>query len=309
MSSKRSNIKEYFTFSRGERNGVIILIILIFILLFSPMIYRSFFTSMPSNNSDFYVQVDSFFSSVTMKPDDVAKTITNPIEKEEIEIKRVDKLFYFDPNSITLDELVLLGLSVKQANVIEKFRNKGGKFYTAEDLAKVYVIDSAKFKKLKPWIKIDKLALDRHSRLPKDSSIKVEKKPIIVDLNRADTTELTKIKGIGRVFARRIVAYRDLLGGFVSITQLSEVYGIKPELVSSMLSQVIIDSTRIKPINLNLISYEDLRKHPYLTEFQAKAIIYYRSKVGNIKNKNELLVNKILTPERYKSINRYLTTN
>ena len=104
------------------------------------------------------------------------------------------------------------------------------------------------------------------------------------------TLELRKIKGIGKILARRIIAYRELLGGYTNIKQLNEVYGIKPDLVKDISAQITIDTTRIRLINLNLITFEDLKKHPYLNEFQAKAIIYYRGKMKNIKNvANELL--------------------
>jgi len=308
MTLKSSGIKDYLTFSKGERNGIIILLILILILLFAPIFYKSFVNPIPSKNQNFYTQVDSFFLTLKAKPEDVAKTITYPIENEEIKTNTSHNYFPFDPNTVTIDEMIQLGLSVKQAKVIEKYRIKGGKFYTPEDFSKIYVIDSSTLKKLKPWITINKLSLELQPKTKNDSLHKSEKTPLIVELNSADTIELGKIKGIGKIFARRIIAYRNLLGGYVNFHQLKEVYGIKPDLLISIGSQIIIDSTKIKLINLNLISFEDLKKHPYISEYQAKAIIYYRSKVGNIKKVCELLENKILPPEKYRNIRSYLTT-
>jgi len=230
------------------------------------------------------------------------------LEDEVIETIKNRKNFFFDPNTVTVDELVMLGLSVKQANIVEKYRSKGGRFHTPEDFAKIYVIDSANFKRLKPWIAINQLALELQPKSKKDSLPTVDTTPLIIELNSADTLELVKIKGIGKVFARRIVAYRNLLGGYVNIRQLNEVYGIRPELVTSISSQIIIDSTKIKLININRITYEDLKKHPYISEYHAKAIIYYRGKVGNIKSKYELLENKVLTKEKYGNIRSYITT-
>jgi competence protein ComEA len=309
MSSRTSKIKEYLTFSRGERNGIILLVVIILLLLLAPIFYSSFITSIPSKNSVFYSQVDSFFTTLSLKPEDISKRSANIVENEELGSKRSDKLFFFDPNTVSVEELVSLGLSPKQANVVDRFRSKGGRFKTPEDFGKVYVIDSTRFKKLKPWIRIDKLALESKPKKSIDSTLKDQKTPIIVELNVADTIELRKIKGIGKILARRIIAYRELLGGYTNITQLNEVYGIKPDLVKTISAQITIDTTRIRLINLNLITFEDLKKHPYLNEFQAKAIIYYRSKIKNIKNVNELLTNKILPPEKYYSIKSYLTIN
>ncbi len=307
MPSIFSGIKNFLTFSRGERNGIIILILLVLLLMFSPIFYRTFYRAIPSYNSDFYAKADSFFSSLSPIPEETVKFRENPIESEEIETSRIRKYFLFDPNTVTVEELVQLGLSVKQANVIEKYRSKGGLFQTPEQFSKVYVIDSSTFLKLKPWIKINRLTLNSHPKVKRDSFPKVEKVAAIVELNSTDTLELVKIKGIGKSFARRIIAYRNLLGGYVNIHQLKEVYGIKPELINTIESSVTIDSTRIKLINLNLVSYEELKKHPYLSDYQSRAIIFYRSKVGSFKSTQELIRNKILPNDTYESIKSYLT--
>lgn len=308
MSSKTSKYKDYFTFSRGERNGIIILIILILILIFAPFIYRSFIKSSPISNSNSLSKADSFFASLSIKPDESIKNSINTIENEEIAAQKSIKYFSFDPNTITVEELVQLGLSVKQANVIERYRSKGGRFFSPKDFSKVYVIDSITFKKLNPWIKIDLQAINKQSKSRKDTITNINKDPIIVELNSTDTVNLVKIKGIGKAYARRIIAYRNLLGGYINIHQLKEVYGIKAELIDAISPFIIVDSTKVRLINLNLISYEELKKHPYISDYQAKAIIYYRNKVGSIKNANELIANKILPYDKFKNIRSYLTT-
>jgi competence protein ComEA len=202
-----------------------------------------------------------------------------------------------------------LGLSVKQANVVANYRKNGGKFYRPDDFKKVYVIDSVVFRKLEPWIRITTIANEYYGMPKVDSLSSRNVTPIIVELNSTDTLELVKVKGIGRVFARRIIAYRNLLGGYVDIHQLNEVYGIKKELVSSISAQIAIDTTKIRKIDLNQVAFEDLKKHPYISDYQAKAIVYYRSKVEKIKDKNELIKNKIIPNEKYQKIKSYLTVN
>jgi len=308
MRPRRSRAREYMAFSKSERNGILVLVVLIILLLLFPLFSRLIVRPVPSKNSNFYLQADSFFASLTSRPEESGKAITNIIEHEELNIHRNPIYFTFDPNTTTIEEFVQLGLSVKQAQVIERYRKKGGKFKTPEEFSKMYVIDSNTFRKLKPWIQINVLANNSKPSF-KDSIPKLNEQPVVVELNTADTLELTKIKGIGKIFARRIVAYRNVLGGFVSVTQLSEVYGIKKELVTSIASSFTLDTSKIKLINLNLVSFEELKKHPYITDYQAKAIIYYRSKVGNIRNRKELLENKLLPLDKYICIKRYLTTN
>lgn len=309
MRSKLSGVKDYLTFSKGERNGIIFLILLILGLMIAPLFYRAFVKTPPNDSSLFFTKVDSFFNSLEAKPDLSDKAIPNPLENEIPRQSKEIKYFYFDPNKANVDEMLQLGLSVKQALVVEKYRGKGGLFRSPQDFAKIYVIDSVTYHKLEPWIKIDPLALNSKPRTALDSIKPVDIRPTIVELNTTDTLELIKIKGIGRSYARRIIAYRNLLGGYSSIYQLSEVYGIKPELINSIAKLVTVDTAKIRTINVNLVSYEELKKHPYLSEFQAKAIIYYRSKVGTLKSVKELVDNKILPYDKFIRIKSYLVVH
>ncbi len=307
MRSRFNETKEYFTFSRSERRGILVLTILILILIVVPYFYRSFLTHNPNDNLEFNTKVDSFFSSLETRAGDNPYFIEKKtIEEEEVAPEKGVDYFSFDPNTVRIEELMQLGLSLKQAQVVERYRTKGGRFSTPEDFAKVYVIDSALYKKLKPWIKISpNFFADKRKPLGDSTNTKKINK-LVLELNSTDTLELLNIKGVGPTFARRIIAYRDLLGGFVNVNQLSEVYGMKPELFKEISKSFKVDSTLVKTINLNLISFEEIKKHPYLTEYQAKAIIYYRSKVGVIKNANELVNNKILPNDKFTRLKNYL---
>lgn len=308
MHSKFSRIKEFFIHSRGERNGILLLLLLILVFILAPLFYRTYNTSVLRDDSQFNLKVDSFFSSLKAKTDESIITQNSPIENEEVKQPKEVKYFYFDPNTVNIDEMVLLGLSVKQALVVKKYRDNGGIFRLPKDFAKVYVIDSLVYKKLKPWIKINPIALNTPQKNKGDSSKKADHILNIVELNTADTLELVKIRGIGKVSARRIIAYRNLIGGYTNIRQLSEVYGIKPEMINEICKFITVDSTKIKTINLNLVSYEELKKHPYISDYQAKAIIYYRSKVGMFKNTKELVENKILPYDKFVRLKNYFTT-
>ena len=161
--------------------------------------------------------------------------------------------------------------------------------------------DSFTFKRLRPWVQITSINQTDSSRAQTPTE------QVIVEINSADSVALTKIRGIGRSFARRIVLYRNSLGGFYCTNQLLEVYGLNPEVVKSIQENIYIDSSLIRKLNLNLISYEELKGHPYITDYQAKSIIYYRSKRGSIGNVAELLDNKLLPKDRYEKIKPYFT--
>ncbi len=306
MASKIKDSKEYFTFSRSERRGILVLIVLIVLLIIAPFFYGSFITELPTDDPEVKAKVDSFFSALTLKQEERALLQEKTIEDFEVPQSKKIQYFNFDPNTVTVEELVQLGLSLKQAQVIERYRNKGGVFRTLSDFSKVYVIDSSLLRKLNPWIKINPEIAVSKNKTFRDSTKKGSEKPVIVELNSTDTLELLKVKGIGKVFARRIVAYRELLGGFVNVKQLQEVYGMKPDMFNEISKSFIVDSTLARTINLNLVTYEDIKKHPYISEYQAKAIIYYRSKVGEINSIDELVKNKIIPREKFALLKSYL---
>lgn len=299
----RNGLKNFLDYSKSERNATIILGGILLLLIIGSIFFRPLFLAHSTLNSDTYERIDSFFSSVRYVEPDRNIDAKHDIVSEELPISKVREHFYFNPNTISVDSLVDLGLSPKQAQVIVNYRSKGGKFTIPDDFAKIHVIDSGTFVRLKPWIRITPNSNILADTVNKNKTSEM----LLVELNSADTISLTKLKGIGRSFARRIVSYRDLLGGFYSINQLTEVYGLSPDAVNTIKQNLRIDSSAIRRININLISYEELKKHPYMTDYQAKSIIYYRSKKGTIGGISELMENKLLPDDRFRKIAPYLT--
>lgn len=140
----------------------------------------------------------------------------------------------------------------------------------------------------------------------KETTIKkVELKSI--ELNSADTTELKKLKGIGSYYASKIIKYRNRLGGFYSVSQLNEVYGIKPEVLEENKAVLIVDSTLIRKININTITKEELKQHPYIKWNVANSIVLYRINHGDYKTVQNIQNSDLVNDELYRKIVRYLT--
>ena len=306
---KRNTIKDFFTFSKGERNGIIFLSVLIILLIFAPLFISKFFRNIPDEDRMFLTQVDSFFDALEPNSHVDVHASDGLIENEEIPTHKKKSLFEFDPNTIRFDELLDLGLSPKQARTVLNYRNKGGKFRVPEDFAKIYTIEKETYNKLRPWIKIESLSDSRNDENVKPKTESFKKNKVYVELNSADTSDLMRIKGIGKVYACRIIDYRNRLGGYYSFDQLKEVWGMPPDVISLISDQVWIDSLKIQKINLNSVTFEELMKNPYLNEYQAKAVIYFRNKVGLIKEPGELVVNKILPDDKFLKLKRYLFAN
>lgn len=173
---------------------------------------------------------------------------------EKLQEKPAPEVFEFDPNTVSHDDLVRLGFSQKQAQVIENYRNKGGKYNKPRDFAKMYVVDSAMYARLEPYIRITRM-----------------------DLNAADSLALISLRGIGPYYAHKILEYRRRLGGvFTSKAQLLEIEGIDADRLAGFEAAVETKPTRPR-YTLWSATKSELADHPYIGTYAAKGIVRYRS--------------------------------
>ena len=128
----------------------------------------------------------------------------------------------------------------------------------------------------------------------------------VIEINSSDTTQLMKIPGIGSSFAKRIVGYRTILGGYYRIEQLQEVYGMYEELYEKITPYLEVNPDSIKMIPANTASIDKLKAHPYLNFYQAKAIVETRKKRGELKSVNELSLLEEFTEDDFERIKYYL---
>lgn len=134
----------------------------------------------------------------------------------------------------------------------------------------------------------------------------MQKRKFSVDLNVADTFDLQEIRGIGSVYAKRIVAHREKLGGFVHVEQLREVWGIDSLTYSRMLPSVYVASPVLRKINLNQADIKTLRNHPYLDYYQAKEIYLHRMKKGDFRSVEEVRDVNLMDAETFARVAPYL---
>lgn len=297
-------ITQYLTFTRSERNGTIVLILLLVIVIVAPVAVRYFEKRSGKKIDVDHSQIDDFFSDLTVA--EKVRYVKSPkmsIVDEEVEKhKNTKQTFAFDPNTVSEDSLMLLGLSAKQAAVVCNFRNRGGVFRNPSDFAKIYSIDSTTHRRLLPYIAIDS------ARLHKAISFKSADlyASLVVELNSADTLALRQLRGVGTAYARRIIAHRNMLGGFYSTLQLLDIYGFTKELYDKILPNVAVNASLISLININTATYEELREHPYISNYEAKAIIYYRGRMGVYAHPDEIAKNKLMPADRYARLAPYL---
>ena len=229
--------------------------------------------------------------------------------------KKVER-FFFDPNTADSTQLLRLGLQPWQIKNIYKYRAAGGIYREPLDFAKLYGLTVKQYRELEPYIRISSDYLPASTLVKghknysqnttKDSTtyqrpVKIKETEHIV-LNTADTTSLVTIPGIGPYYARKIVQYGNRLGGYVSVDQLDEIENFPTEAKKYL----VINNPMPKKLNVNQLSLNELKRHPYINFYQAKAITDYRRLHGTIKSLNDLRLIKDFTPDVIKRLTPYV---
>lgn len=139
-----------------------------------------------------------------------------------------------------------------------------------------------------------------------DSTEQARRKPKIIEINSADSLTLLDLPGIGPVFAKRIIKYRQMLGGFAYPEQLKEVYGMDSARMSGLINQIRIDTSGIRKMDINKATFKELLAHPYLEYEQVKAIARFRDKKGRLVSPGELWAAGVLADSLWNCLSHYL---
>jgi len=291
----------YFSLTKREYNALLVLFGLISLTIVTPYFYEKFFIKEQLMTS-FETKAIRELSIINEKTYRNNASRYNHANSKEFKVRT--SLFKFDPNQIGMEDWKRLGLSTKQAQSIINYRDKGGRFYKTEDLKKMYAVSPAMFERLHPYIELP----DRFKKEDRNFEAKSfpKKEMVIIEINSADTINLDKIKGVGAAFARRIVNYRQRLGGFYKKEQLMEVYGVDSLKFEEIKSQIQIDPSIIKKIDINRADFEALKNHPYLKYKQINAIIQYRKQHGDYMSIADLKKVLILSSQTIEQLTPYL---
>jgi len=318
------NLKDFFYFTKGQRIGVSVLLVLIlavFLLnIFLPKILKRNHLEF---NTQFNAEADIFKQNL-LSLDSIRQAQWQMQYEARYRqnyanwntAKTYSKsdnytLFDFNPNTLDSAGFVRLGLKPYIAANILKYRQKGGKFKGKSDFAKVYGISEDKFKELEKYILIENNSQTENPALPQNSENKSFTENIIVEINTADTTELMRVRGIGRYYAKGIVIYRSQLGGFVSVEQLLELKNMRPESYEKIKNSFTVDFAKIQKIRVNTATVERLKTHPYIGFYRAQKIYELRRQKGKLQNindlKKEFINEKDFTADWYEKISPYLS--
>jgi competence protein ComEA len=315
-------LSSYFSFTKKERNGIIILLLLILIFLILPFLYPFFIKQKTYDHSQFQQAIDSLqINQQDSSPykkyypernyrDDNDYAANNEASPKKKESETPGEMFAFDPNTLDENGWKKLGVKDKTIQTIQKYLSKGGKFRKPDDITKVWGLSPEKAQQLLPYIKIEQTASTDKTQAYQPYKKKEYKKEIVpIDINTADTTAFIALPGIGNRLANRIITFRNKLGGFYKIEQVGETFALPDSTFQKIKPRLIISNASVKQININTATLDELKIHPYIRYYVANAIIQYRTQHGNFSSVNDIKKVMLVTDSIYQKAAPYLKVN
>ncbi|MEO9020837.1 MAG: helix-hairpin-helix domain-containing protein [Ginsengibacter sp.] len=307
-------LKDYFSFTKKERKGIIYIIIIILILILLPFFFPYFAKDNPLDTSEFEKEITQLQKAPASKKYNENEYYGDytPRSKNHEQVKNI-KLFYFDPNTASANDWIRLGVREKTANTIQNYISKGGKFYKPEDIKKIWGLSKSDAERLIPYISIkreERTYPQYEQKNPVEKVNYTSRYPIAkVDINTADTTQYIALPGIGSRLANRIISFREKLGGFYSIDQIGETYLLPDSTFQKIKPHLLLNSTTVKKININSSSVDEMKSHPYIRYNMANAIFQYRRQHGNFNSVEGIKKIMTVTDDFYEKVSPYLTAN
>lgn len=307
----KETIKAYFSFGKRDRIGVIAVVLLIGIIYALPYLFakkhepfsakqisvlsKAVDTLAAKQQSNHYTKnSDEYDDSYQFQPGQT-KSFAN------------GELFPFDPNNLSIEGWQKMGLSEKTSKTIDKYQSKGGKFYKPEDIRKIWGMPEGFYERVKDYIVITSVQGNySKNNFERTSYAKPEKKVLVIDINEADTSAFIALPGIGSKLAARIVNFRNKLGGFYSVEQIGETYGL-PDSSFQNIKALLRLNGEIKKLNINFATKDELKTHPYIRWNLANAIVEYRNQHGSFKSLDELKNIVLIDEAMFEKMVHYLS--
>lgn len=294
---------DYLRFSKKDRLGVLVLLFVIGSGIFIPLLFSRHNSTVIKPDAELLAAVDSLSEKQNHADDESEEeelafqpqpTTRNSFLKGE--------LFVFDPNILSADGWKKLGLNERNTKTILNYRNKGGKFYKPDDLKKIWGLPDGFYDYVKNSISIPKQEKEKENYVAKTEN----RKSWNIDINHADTSELIALPGIGSKLAARIVSFREKLGGFYSVEQIRETYGLSDTSFQKIRPFLFING-EVEKFNINSATKDDLKNHPYIKWNIANAIVEYRKQHGNYTQLDDLKNITLVDEPTFNKIAHYLS--
>jgi competence protein ComEA len=321
-------IKEYFSFTQKERIAVFTLVALILGIYLLPRFISPEHKKITAAELQEFRKVEQEFIQSNKNPgrNNYIKQRGNgmdhapPFTREE---SKPARLFYFDPNTLDAAGWEQLGLRDKTIGTIQKYLAKGGRFKKSEDLKKIFGLRPDEYQRLHGYIRIASNAVERSAvnrsdaddnKIDVDVKIGIDRPPLrtapkklqVIDINAADSTALIALPGVGSKLAARILNFREKLGGFYNAEQVKETYGLPDSTFQKIKPWLTATASQVRKININTVTLEELKQHPYIRWNLANALIRFREQHGPFLNMQQLQQIGVWSVEAYNKVLPYL---
>ena len=305
----RQLFKDYFSFTKKERKGIYTVVVAIILISVLPGFFHLVSKDEPMDASQFAAEIAQLkLDSSTSKKDEEYYGDYTPSYKKEKHLKK--EVFYFDPNTASENDWIKLGIRKRTAQTIQKYISKGGKFYKPQDLKKIYGLSESDANRLIPYVKISKEKKEYLSNQNNFHETKTfEKKFVVqpVDINVGDTSAFIALPGIGSTLSKRIISFRNKLGGFYSVDQISQTYNLPDSTFQKIKKYLVLNSKATKKININSATVDEMRAHPYINYSVANAIFQYRQQHGDFTSVDDLKKIMTINDEFLNKVSAYLS--
>lgn len=308
MSANR--LKAYFNFSKKERYGIMALMVMLAVLWFAPLLFVADEQPDEEGYTLFRQDIEQLQQQAArykQNEDSIEASYTSFAAVSAIEPVSTT-LFYFDPNTLSLAGWQQLGISGKTIQTIQNFTAKGGRFYKAEDMGKIYGLRKRDYERLLPYVRIaEKKAEQKKERSVEAVSYTRAKYNVqVIPVNTADTTALIALPGIGNKLANRIISFREKLGGFYTVEQIREVYGLSDSVFEQIKPYLQCDTGAVKKIDINTAGINELKAHPYIKYQVGNAVIQYRLHHGRFQNMDDLKQVHVISDDLLQKLGPYI---
>lgn len=312
--SARYWVRDYFTFTRWQRRALMILMLLLLLAAAAPYAVQRWWRE-PSTPAEPVVlqQVEELMAweqrDSSGEDHDHFRTSWREPKRDEVGPPPVYTLF--DPNTAPPEQWLRFGLTQKTVQTIMNYRASGGRFRQPQDLLKIYGLPRQKAMELIPYVAVSAAAtpasLPRRDSFPAVAATRPPvRTPVLIDINLADTSQWIALPGVGSKLAGRIVQFRDKLGGFYNVSQVAETYGLPDSTFQKIQSRLRVNPTQIRRININTVTADELKAHPYFRWNVATAVVNYRRQHGPFSSAEDLLQIAILDEAWLKKVQPYL---
>lgn len=300
----------FLDFTKKERNGILLLTGIILVLILLPRVYPLFTPAPPAADTAFQRAIASLKVADSNDADKKEYETYSPRSYNNAgEATTRGELFAFDPNTLSPEGWKKLGLKDKTIATIQKYISKGGRFRSPEDIHKVWGLRLGEADRLQPYVRIASAGTADHPEFAspaKPAYTRPVRTPVNVDINQADTTAFIALPGIGSKLAGRIITFRDKLGGFYSTSQVGEVFGLADSVFQKIKPYLQLTG-RVKQVNINTATLEEMKQHPYIRYQLANAIVQYRQQHGAFVQTTDIRNIMMVTEDVYRKVLPYLT--